>query len=240
MEYPEDLPENLRTYVEAAIARAEEGLFKSKKQYGAHFPTYWPGALLIWLRTVFFSFGEQSLKMGHSNAWSVERIRHELDSYLNSAAIGAFSRLAPPNCKLNDYLIQRQIDEIVESVKELEEWNDLQKQIKKLAEDNTNPLYGNLAPTVYRDYIGDLEDTESSSKQKRRYLQPNYELLKDSNGKLNRILAAEAIGTTPRNFSRIVGQGAIKGIGPKTRKQYRVKELLDYLEKKNLGQNRDN
>ncbi len=230
MEYPDDFPGSLREFVEAAIARAELEVYKQKKKHGQLFPTYWQGALLLWVKIIFFAFAEQTQKLGRDGTWSVERIRTELNAYLYGLAAQAHSRLAPESNKLNDYLVQREVNKIAETVTDFQEWEDLQKQLQEIAETNTNPIYGDIEPTLYH---ADYTDDSLTAKPKRRHLEANYELLKDPNGKLNRLLAAEAIGTSPRNFRRIVGQEGIKGVGPKHRKQYKVQDLREYLDKKN-------
>jgi hypothetical protein len=71
------------------------------------------------------------------------------------------------------------------------------------------------------------------NKKIRQSKAPVPELLKNQNGTLTRIQAADALGMSLRNFDRLKAQQKLKPVGPKSRKRYLVKDLLHFLHQRN-------
>lgn len=74
--------------------------------------------------------------------------------------------------------------------------------------------------------------------EKRHFREPNLELLKNTEATLNRKNAAEALGTTERTLDRWVADNKLTPVGPESRKRFKTKDLLRFLNRKNPRQSR--
>jgi hypothetical protein len=239
MNYPEDPPERLRTHIEAAIAQAEIDLVKIRKKYGLTLENHWQGAIVVWVRTIFFAFGKQACLMVENGVWNSEKARDEIDGYLRMLARTGYLKLAPKSLQL-PRTVKEAVDEIMASVTSLDEWAELQGNLKRLAEILANGLYDDLELVTETEVVGpvvpneeqitdnyeEIKSTEGGKvKTPPRTYEANLKLLKPGIT-LNRITAAESIGVSVRTLDRMVKDGRLTPTGHGYRKRFKTNDLM--------------
>ena len=81
--------------------------------------------------------------------------------------------------------------------------------------------------------------TSPAPKKHRTIIEANSDLLKNIDGTLSRLKAAEALGMSPRNFDRIRKTRKIIPVGPTSRKRYRIRDLQELANRKQTAKPRD-
>ena len=128
MEYPDGFPDHMQARVDAAIHEAELLIIDKFRDH----PDLWQGAVFMSAKTVFYAFAEQVCELGSSHIWSGQRMRVEIENYLASVAMHYHDRFVPTDTQIRDKCENQ--PRIVQSIKDLPEWRDLQERMKQIAE----------------------------------------------------------------------------------------------------------
>lgn len=169
MEHPSGLPEHLQPPLDAAIHKAEVEFLERKKKAGeTYLERYWQGAILLYMKTVFFAYAEQARLAGAEGVWTGEEIRKNITAYLRHVALEVYREKYPPELMSGPRPMASFAKGIVEAIQAQPEWIDLQKKLIDVAKhrqsspgDNTDaemgdPEPGNASaagPTAYRESL---------------------------------------------------------------------------------------
>ena len=130
MDYPEGFPENLQPPVDAAIHQAEINIVKLRRS--EDLPENWQGAIWICLSSVFWAFANQICKAGKERLLTGQKMRKILDQYLSDLAVHYYRELVPVDVDPTE--TEQAVDAIIQLIKESKEWQNLQQQLKTIAE----------------------------------------------------------------------------------------------------------
>jgi hypothetical protein len=235
MDYPKGFPEHLKQPIEAAISEAEIEFVKQRKASGK----IWGHdeiELLIkrYIRKVMFAFSDSACRAVEEGIWTGENFRKGFARYLHEVTEYVWTKKHPwPHhaSKMMDLRLAA-----LTQIEESKEWIKIQERLKEAAQpkQSETPRPYSMATAIQQATQTQLpiHSIETAIKGKRQLNEPHPELL-EGKDKVSRKTAAKALGIAERTLDRWIKAEKVTTFGVGHRKQFKAKELLRILNRKN-------
>jgi hypothetical protein len=172
--------------------------------------------LHVYILPVFLAFAKEACTFGQHATWFSDQIDHIVREYLRRLMIAAQREYSGSDRRITEMisggLLHTEVRREIEKSAEWIVYQDL--------------LLGAGNPSN-ADAIS-ITDSIKAQEKPREYREPNSDLLKSAVS-LNRKQAAQAIGVSERTLDRLIGDGRLTPIGGGSRKRFKTKELLQFL-----------